>query len=603
MITRQASEEVVIQGTMIPKGTALVILPVVFHRNPAIWGDDCDQFDPDRWDRLDGEAAHPSAFMTFSQGTRTCIGKVVAVMQFKLIMVEMCDEGKPTCKQCAKSKRECGGYRSEFEIVHRDQTKSTVRRMRKALETQPTPTASNIVFVHERPQLPTPRPSPPRQDQSRDNNTSPPPVLAPPVAQRAACYFASNFILMPLSGAPHGFLEFLVPLVERASPDSPLSYAFNACAYASLGNRMRADNINFADLALNEHTRALKRTHVALGNPETANTDSTLAAVLLLTMYEGITAVKSSRFLAWRSHIDGAVDIVRARGRAEMCSTKTGSHLFHAVRHQLISRTLSSGVAPPNGADWWLGGDDSDSLLLAAHRFGLKTGEFRAKISPLLAGRPQDLGRVEAVMELTQQVYALDHEIATWLVSMAPEYRFQTLCWYGGDTSAPDYSNAEVFPGRVDVYPDFVTAGAWNLARIARLILASISIRVTAWLCAPVDYKTTADYATSKTICEGTISEIIASVPYHLGWHAKRRELFDKYPELSGFACGENEPFKALPAYLLIWALTCVKNHDIATDDQRKWVKGRLKYIEEVVGIKYARILGEPSIARLYQRI
>lgn len=91
MITRQASEDVLIQDTLIPKGTPLFILPAVFHQNPTIWGDDCDEFNPDRWDRPAGEAAQnpAAAFMTFSQGPRMCIGKVVTVMQFKVIMMEM----------------------------------------------------------------------------------------------------------------------------------------------------------------------------------------------------------------------------------------------------------------------------------------------------------------------------------------------------------------------------------------------------------------------------------------------------------------------------------------------------------------------------------
>jgi hypothetical protein len=220
-----------------------------------------------------------------SRGCRTCRTRRIK-----------CDEGKPTCQQCAKSKRECGGYRSEFEIVHRDQTKSTVRRMRKALEGQSqtpkppaaTPTTS-VFFVHEQSQLQTPAPSPQEQTELRPQqyqSPSPRPSLTIPIAQHASCFFASNFILVSSANTPHGFMEHLVPLLETTLPDSALSYAFNACAFAALGNRVSAENVDFAALSLKQHTNALVRTQVALGDPATANTDATLASVLLLSLYE-----------------------------------------------------------------------------------------------------------------------------------------------------------------------------------------------------------------------------------------------------------------------------------------------------------------------------
>ncbi|KAK1761504.1 hypothetical protein QBC47DRAFT_289621 [Echria macrotheca] len=546
-----------------------------------------------------------------SRGCRTCRTRRIKVCQLgrsQLCVLiadalsNQCDEGKPTCKQCAKSKRECGGYRSEFEIVHRDQTRSTVRRMRRALDVQHSPVTPTIVFVHEQPQLPSPRPSPPRHEPQQrrlptSSTPSPPPVLAVPVAQRAACYFASNFILMPLGQIQHGYMEYLLPLIESAPPDSALSHAFNACAFASLGNRVRADSVDFTSLSLKQHTLALARTHVALGDAKTARTDATLAAILLLSMYEGITAIKSTRMLAWRSHIDGAVDIVKARGREQMCSTKIGAHLFHSVRQQLISRTLSAGAAPPGGADWWAE-PGPESIFAACHRFALTTGEIRARTTGLLANSGRDSKSIEQIAGMARRIHELDHEIASWLISVPSEYRFHTICWV--DQQPNDMFNniaeAEAFPGRVDVYPDFVTAGAWNVARISRLILASVGIRIAAWLCSPMDYRTTAEYATWKHICEGTIAEVISSVPYHLGWHTKQRELFQNSPNLSGFACGEQEPFKALPAYLLVWALACLKNHDLTHETQRAWVKARLKFIEEQVGIKYARIINEVDI-------
>ena len=136
--------------------------------------------------------------------------------------------------------------------------------------------------------------------------------------------------------APHGFMEYLVPLIESEAPGGALRYAFNACAFALLGNRARADGLDLAQLSLKEHTLALAQTHKALGQPDLGNNDATLAAVLLLCLYESITAIKESRMLAWRSHIDGAVNIVKTRGREQMCQTRMGTLLFVAVRHHLV---------------------------------------------------------------------------------------------------------------------------------------------------------------------------------------------------------------------------------------------------------------------------
>jgi hypothetical protein len=128
------------------------------------------------------------------------------------------------------------------------------------------------------------------------------------------------------------------------------------------------------------------------------------------------------------------------------------------------------------------------------------------------------------------------------------------------------------------------------------MILASIGIRITAWLSPPLDYRTTGEYSTWKAICEGTITEIIASVPYHMGWHIKEKHLLENNPQLSGFVCGEEVPLKALPAFLLIWSLVCLKTHDTTSDEQRAWAQGKLKFIAESVGIKYSHVLSEVGL-------
>lgn len=243
-----------------------------------------------------------------------------------------------------------------------------------------------------------------------------------------------------------------------------------------------------------------------------------------------------------------------------------------------------------------MSGGDTKSLLATSQRFALKYSEFRAELSGLLASSrsPQS---IQQMHELARRIQNTDQDIANWLVSIPDEFRFKTLYWVKEDgielPKDGNYDGIEVFPGRVDVYPDFVTASAWNIGRVSRLLLASLAIRITARICAPVDYRTTPEYETSRRMCKGTIADIIASVPYHFGWHLKRKTSSRSEPGLSGFACGEEGPGKALPALFLMWSLTCVKNNDISSEKQREWAKGRLKFIADHVGLKYAHIVNE----------
>ncbi|KAK4122513.1 hypothetical protein N657DRAFT_719352 [Parathielavia appendiculata] len=526
-----------------------------------------------------------------SRGCRTCRARRIK-----------CDEGKPTCKRCEKSKRECGGYRPEFEIVHRDQTGSTLRRLRKtaSVHQQQSTDSLQLVFVREEPQ--------PWRRQSL--SPTPGSALAVPLAHRASCYFASNFILLSVGVAPHGFMEYLLPLMDTEPSGSALRHAFNACAFALLGNRAKADGVNLPQLSLKEHTLALAQTHKALDHSAMATADSTLAAVLLLCLYESITAIRESRMLAWRSHIDGAINIVKARGRDEMCKTRMGSLLFSAVRHHLamshlggpilttlqISRVLSSGLPLPFGVDWWMSAGDTSSVFATCQRFALEFSELRVEANHLLANGLRSSELCFQAKQLARRVEILGDGIASWLASIPADFRFQPICWVSEhdiDVSRRDggYGEMDVFPGRVDIYPDFITAMAWNIGRVTRLLLASLNIRIAAWLCAPADYRMTVEYETSKRVCQDVIPDILASVPYHLGWRMNGKTLGT--PGLSAFACGEEGSYKALPSLFLLWSLTVIKNHDLSTEDQRTWARGRLRFIAEEVGLKYAHIVNE----------
>jgi hypothetical protein len=147
--------------------------------------------------------------------------------------------------------------------------------------------------------------------------------------------------LIPRQGlaTSRGFFEFVLPLLKTERPSEHFLYAFRACSLASLNNRVGTGN-DFDGYALGCYTKALASTFKALKDPVLTKRDDTLAAILLLGLFENITA-KTLGMLAWSSHIEGAIQLVKSRGR-EQLQSKIGLDLFIAVRTQMVSCVLTS---------------------------------------------------------------------------------------------------------------------------------------------------------------------------------------------------------------------------------------------------------------------
>lgn len=88
-LPREAAEDVTICGTLIPKGTTIIISPGVAHYNPTIWGADAEHFDPDRWTVAgEGPDGH-YAFAPFLHGPKGCIARPFAMLCLKVVIMEM----------------------------------------------------------------------------------------------------------------------------------------------------------------------------------------------------------------------------------------------------------------------------------------------------------------------------------------------------------------------------------------------------------------------------------------------------------------------------------------------------------------------------------
>lgn len=254
------------------------------------------------------------------------------------------------------------------------------------------------------------------------------------------------------------------------------------------------------------------------------------------------------------------------------------------------------------GVNWWMPESEvCDPIGTRFQRFSLEVSDLRAEVTRLMSVLTRNNDGLEIMLEMLRKCQDMDRRIATWLERLDEEYQPHTLYWEISPAllgSQRQLQHASVFPGRVDVYRDLVTANLWNGQRSTRMILGSLIIRVAAWICSPADYRNTPEYATAKGTIENAITGILSSVPFMLGEFNAGQSTSQAVSGLS-FACGADEQAKMVGGLMVSWPLSTVRTCDFTTDEQQEWTLGRLTYISKGLGIKYADSLADVSAPTL----
>lgn len=78
-------------GRPIPKGVDVIISPWATNRNPRLWGEDAEEFKPERWiddgkPNNNGGADSNYAQLTFLHGPRSCIGQGFAKAELRCLV-------------------------------------------------------------------------------------------------------------------------------------------------------------------------------------------------------------------------------------------------------------------------------------------------------------------------------------------------------------------------------------------------------------------------------------------------------------------------------------------------------------------------------------
>ncbi|KAI5887036.1 cytochrome P450 [Schizophyllum commune H4-8] len=74
-----------VMGQFFPEGTVLSVPSYTLHRDEDVWGEDAEDFRPERWFERD-QALMQRTFNPFSIGPRACVGKNLATLELQIII-------------------------------------------------------------------------------------------------------------------------------------------------------------------------------------------------------------------------------------------------------------------------------------------------------------------------------------------------------------------------------------------------------------------------------------------------------------------------------------------------------------------------------------
>eukprot|EP01064_Diplonema_japonicum_P034097 TRINITY_DN694_c7_g1_i1.p1 TRINITY_DN694_c7_g1~~TRINITY_DN694_c7_g1_i1.p1 ORF type:complete len:519 (+),score=157.92 TRINITY_DN694_c7_g1_i1:63-1559(+) len=74
-------------GVKVPAGVGVNWLPYVTNRYKKLWGDDAEEFNPERW--MDGRTYDDFMHPSFNAGPRLCLGKSMAILEGKIALLTL----------------------------------------------------------------------------------------------------------------------------------------------------------------------------------------------------------------------------------------------------------------------------------------------------------------------------------------------------------------------------------------------------------------------------------------------------------------------------------------------------------------------------------
>ncbi|RDL35817.1 uncharacterized protein BP5553_06429 [Venustampulla echinocandica] len=389
--------------------------------------------------------------------------------------------------------------------------------------------------------------------------------LQPTLQERALGYFYSNPTLWLQNN------DLLCTLCGQADADEHLLAGMSAVGLASLAKSIHAPSLMVK--ARKDYLTAIRLINSALRSPSQVKKDSTLFAVMVLSMFETITGTDVESIGAWTKHVNGAAALVKLRGMDQFY-TDAGQRMYTQVMGNLVLSCLQRTVPVP---------PEMIELRKEAGKILDKTMQswklmeviidfttFRSTYRRSTMGRRQI---VETALDIDRRFAELDD-------GFPKEFSYRTLY----TDKDPDL----IWNGTYHKYENNWTPQIRNWVRVCRIMAhetISNQLLYDSAATPPIltNDETIAQRASSNEILLQAQADILASVP--------------QYTATTSYM-HEQVPVDGTREWYILWPLYLVGAMDLATDQLRGWVINRLLTLADSAGIAHAQILARHLILK-----
>ncbi|KAE9373037.1 hypothetical protein N431DRAFT_534197 [Stipitochalara longipes BDJ] len=504
-----------------------------------------------------------------------------------------CDEKKPECSYCIKTKQKCPEAEGKFDLAWRDQT--AVARKHVEQRIRATENARSREDSFERILSPEICVRSSLSQFSIPRPVSTPRSLDDPEEFALSFFFTAygSPTTNPLDTREH--LEFLTPLYPRAGFHSTLSLSTMALA-SCLYNAWKSQRPD-APLSRSPYLRAVSAMKEQINQADTCANDEILLSVLLLQQYEVICHLTSIQLLVNtakrrhppQAHLEGALALIKHRG-LHTFTNKVSQGLLFCVRAQLIDEALRNCRPLEDSLDIWgyIAPDTDVSPDIQLDNINVNMIIFNTSVAQVLKSDESNLdSRQSEIRKLLCEASEIEKRLTDWNINLPASWRPVKVS--GGNCISASIQRAGLYQPYCHVYSSLPISKTWNKYRLAQI---RIQFGMFNLLSRFPSLSTTAnDISTCGHRIQQEADDICACIPYHIGDRNAPSVVGDKrvkYPHLPGIPT-------PLPHYLHATAIGGYQLFDPLTtlvsmavplrEGQREWIGGQIMRVFRIYNI------------------